>query len=194
MHTFLVLFLASFLLIAALSVPVKAGKSTYVTGISPSSPYKTETNNFVPYSFIDWTHYHNYSEVVSTLLYLNTTYPNIAQVFSIGKSWQNRTIYCIRLTNETNTSQKPEVLFVGYHHAREPISAELALYFAVDAATKYGVNQTITQMLNKSIIYIIVALNVDGFSLIRQNEWQRKNAHPFDEQDFRLLASIGFVC
>ena len=168
-------------------MPVKAVQSTYIAGISSSGPYKPDTDSFVSYSFGDWTHYHNYSEVVNTLLYLNATYPNVVQVFSIGKSWQNRTIYCIRLTNETDTSPKAEVLFVGYHHAREPISAELAFYFAVDAATKYGVNQTITHMLNESIIYIIVALNVDGFSLVRQNEWQRKNAHPFDEDgDGRL--------
>jgi hypothetical protein len=36
-------------------------------------------------------------------------------------------------------------------------------------------------MLDHSEIYIVVALNVDGFDIVKQNEWQRKNAHPFDE-------------
>jgi hypothetical protein len=129
----------------------------------------------------DWTHYHNYTEIVDTLLYLNATYPNIVDLFPIGKTWQNRTIYCIRLTNETNTQAKPKILFVGYHHAREPISAELCLYFAVDAATKFGTNETMTSILNNTEIYLVVALNADGLSTVRQNEWQRKNAHPIDE-------------
>ena len=80
-------------------------------------------------SWEDWTHYHDYNEIVNTLLYLNSTYPNIVDVFSIGKSWQDRDIYCIRLTNESNTHPKPKVFFIGYHHARELISAELPLYF-----------------------------------------------------------------
>jgi hypothetical protein len=135
----------------------------------------------------DWNHYHNYTEIVNTLLYLNDTYPNIVDVFSIGKSWQNKDIYTIRLTNESNTHPKPKLLFVGYHHARELISAELPLYFAVQAATKFGVNETITHMLNYSEIYIIPALNIDAFEAVSQNEWQRKNVHPFDEDNDGLL-------
>jgi hypothetical protein len=135
----------------------------------------------------DWKHYHNYTEIVNTLLYLNASYPNIVDVFSIGKSWQNRDIYCIRLTNESNTHPKPKLFFVGYHHAREPISAELPLYFAIEAATKFGTNETITHMLNYSEIYIVPMLNVDAFDAFKQNEWQRKNVHPFDEDNDTLL-------
>jgi len=129
----------------------------------------------------DWEHYHNYTEIINTLLYLNGTYPNIVNVFSIGKSWQNRDVYCIRLTNESITRPKPKLFFVGYHHAREPISAELPLHFAIEAATKFGTNTTLTHMLNYSEIYIIPTLNVDGIDAVERNDWQRKNAHPFDE-------------
>lgn len=135
----------------------------------------------------DWNHYHNYSEIVNTLVYLNDTYPDIVDLFSIGKSWENRTIYCIKLTNESIAGPKPKLFFVGYHHAREPISAELPLYFVVDAAASFGTNVTITHMLNGSEIYIVVALNVDGLELIKKNDWQRKNAHPYDDDgDGRL--------
>jgi hypothetical protein len=135
----------------------------------------------------DWAHYHNYSEIVETLLYLNFTYPSIVDVFSIGESWENRDIYCIKLTNESIIGHKPKVFFVGYHHAREPISAELPLYFAVEVATNFGTNQTLTRMLNSSEIYIIPALNVDGLKVISDNDWHRKNAHPFDEDGDGLL-------
>jgi len=135
----------------------------------------------------DWNHYHNYTEIVNTLLYLNRTYPHIVDVFSIGKSWQNRDIYAIRLTHETDQRVKPEVFFVGYHHAREPISAELPLHFAVEAATNYGTNETITQLLDYSEIYIVPALNVDALEIMADNEWQRKNLHPVDEDGDSLF-------
>jgi len=130
---------------------------------------------------IDWAHYHNYTEMVTILLALNQTYPHIVDLFSIGKSWQSRDIYCVRLTNESDSKPKAEVFFVGYHHAREPITAELTLYFAVYAATNFGLNQTVTDLLNNSEIYLVVALNVDGFDLFAVNDWQRKNARPTDE-------------
>lgn len=136
---------------------------------------------------IDWGHYHNYTEIVTILLALNETYPNIVDVFWIGKSWWTRDIYCVRLTNESGQESKPEILFVGYHHARECISAELPLYFVVYAATNFGLNDTITELINNCEIYVVVALNVDGFNLFEVNEWSRKNARPTDEDDDSLI-------
>ncbi|MEM3458409.1 MAG: NosD domain-containing protein [Candidatus Bathyarchaeia archaeon] len=160
-------------------------------------PYVIDENNQDRYPLMnpitlslpwrDWTHYHSYNELVSTIFHLYMTYPEIVDAFPIGKSWQGRSIYCIKLTNERITNPKPKLLFIGYHHAREPISAELPLYFAVDAATNFGINETITRMLNYSEIYIIPALNVDGFDAVKLNEWQRKNVHPYDEDGDGLL-------
>jgi len=136
---------------------------------------------------IDWVRYHNYTEIVTILLALNETYPDVIDVFSIGKSWRNRDIYCVRLTNESDEKPKPEVLFVGYHHAREPITSELPLYFVVHAVTSFGSNETVTELINKSEIYVVIALNVDGFDLFEANDWQRKNARPTDEDDDHLI-------
>lgn len=108
-------------------------------------------------------------------------------VFSIGSSYLGRDIYCVRLTNENITHEKPKVLFVGYHHGRERISAELPLYFVVNATTGYGVNVTVTRLLNLSEIYVIVALNVDAFDVLASNDWQRTNLHPFDYDEDGLF-------
>jgi len=137
--------------------------------------------------FLDWVHYHNYTEITTILFGLNDTYSNIVDVFSIGKSWCNRDIYCVRLTNEEVLESKPEVLFVGYHHAREQISAELPLYYVVDAVTNYGSEESATKLLNTREIYVIVALNIDGLDLFESNDRQRKNARPIDEDDDGLF-------
>jgi hypothetical protein len=141
---------------------------------TPSSVWRWTT-------FLDWVHYHNYTEVTTILLGLNDTYSEIVDVFSIGQSWQARDIYCIRLTNESDETTKPEVLFVGYHHAQEPISAELPLYYVVDAATNYRSDVNVTNLLNTREIYVIVALNVDGLDLFESSDRQRKNARPLDD-------------
>jgi hypothetical protein len=86
----------------------------------------------------------------------------------------------VRLTNESNQAPKPEVFFVGYHHARELITAELPLYFVVYAATNFYANETLRWLLNRSEIYVVVALNVDGFSLFAANGYQRCSATGVD--------------
>ncbi len=143
---------------------------------APSSAWKWT-------SLLDWTNYHNYTEITTILSGLNDTYSNILDVFSIGKSWRNRDIYCIRLTNENVGETKPQVLFVGYHHAQEQISAELPLYYVVDAATNYVLDENVTNLLNTREIYVIVALNVDGLDLFESNDRQRKNARQIDEDN-----------
>ncbi|MCW4052340.1 MAG: M14 family zinc carboxypeptidase [Candidatus Bathyarchaeota archaeon] len=125
--------------------------------------------------------YHNYTEIMDTLQALNDTYPAIVDVFSIGKSWQDQNIFCTRLTNESSERSKPKILLVGYSHARERITAELLLHFVTYSVENYGINKTIAQVLDQTEIYVVVALNVDGFSTVEVNEWQRKNARPIDE-------------
>lgn len=131
--------------------------------------------------FLDWVHYHNYTEMTTILSGLNDTYSYIVDVFPIGQSRRSRDVYCMRLTNESDAKPKPEVLFVGYHHAQEQISAELPLYWIVDAATNYGLDENLTNLLSTREIYVIVALNVDGLDLFESNDRQRKNARQIDE-------------
>jgi hypothetical protein len=182
---FLLAILLISMLIFAINIPRVKTKPAIV--VIPYTYAMQEAINNADLPWGNWSHYHNYTEIVDTLLYLNDSYPNIVDVFLIGQSWQNRDIYCIRLTNESNTNPKPQVFFVGYHHAREPITAELTLYFTVYAATNFGTNMTITQMLNSSEIYIVPALNVDGFDLFKVNDWQRKNARPTNEDGDGLV-------
>ena len=126
--------------------------------------------------------YHNYSELVKKLMNLNTTYPEIIQVFTIGKTYFEREIYCVRITNESNTHSKTEVLIVGQHHAQEQISVENALYF-IDKIVDdfFQSSASIQTLLNTKALYVIPSLNIDGAEIMSQNPWQRKTLRPIDE-------------
>jgi hypothetical protein len=132
-------------------------------------------------TLLDWTQYHNYTEITTILSGLNNTYSDIVDVSVIGQSVHYQDIYCLCLTNESASEPKPEVLFVGYHHVQEVISAELLLYYVVEATTNYGSSENLTTLLNTRAVYVVVALNVDGFDLFESNDRQRKNAHQIDE-------------
>lgn len=159
-----------------------------------------------------WEQYHNYAQIVAILLALNRTFPNIVDVFSIGRSFLGREIYCVRLTNENDTSAKPEVYFDGCHHAREQITSELTLFFVVYVATNYGLDMTVTGLLNNCDVYVVVALDVDGsFDRSRTNArgvdlnrnydyaWAGAGGAPFSEpetlaiRDFTLARHFKYA-
>jgi len=136
------------------------------------------TNVFFQFS---WNKYHNYSEILNFLKKLNESYSEIAKIYSIGKTWNNRNIWCIELSSHVSSKPKPALFIVSYHHARERITIEVALYTAWYLATNYATNNTIRKILDQTVIYIIPALNADGIEISEINPWQRKNLRPIDE-------------
>jgi len=130
-------------------------------------------------SYLIFDHYHSYDEIVNYLLYLNASYSQFVDVFAIGSSIENRTIYAAKITDESVITAKTNLLIVGYHHAREPISAELAIYF-IDWLL-FGTNNTVAPQLKEVAVFVVPALNVDGFNSSAVNDWQRKNSRPIDE-------------
>ncbi|MFQ5980163.1 MAG: M14 family zinc carboxypeptidase [Candidatus Heimdallarchaeota archaeon] len=127
--------------------------------------------------------YHNYSQLQDELSQIATTAPRIVDLFTIGTSYQGKDIQCLRFTNEEKTGQKPMVLFVAHHHAREQITVETALRFMLRLINWYGVDEAITHYINSEEIYVIPSLNPDGLQYVvdEGNAWLRKNLRPIDD-------------
>ncbi len=131
--------------------------------------------------------YHNPIELLMELEQMNNTAPEIIDLFSIGKSFQGRDIYCVRITNEQNTNAKAGVLILSGIHAREQISVEASLRFLLRLVNNYGSHEEITGFINTQEIFLIPSLNPDGLHYVvgndtlLGNEWIRKNLRPFDE-------------
>ena len=108
--------------------------------------------------------YHNYTEMVTDIQATEAAHPNIVHVFSIGKSYQGRDIWAAKISDNVATDEnEPEILFDALHHAREHLSVEQALYLLHFLANGYGVDPLITNIVNTREIWIIFAVNPDGF-------------------------------
>jgi hypothetical protein len=130
-----------------------------------------------------WTHYHGLGDIDTWIHALEPS--GIAKVVSIGKSANNRDIWAIKISDdpETEDQSEPDVLFVGLHHAREWISAEVPFYLAVNLVQKYQTDPTIKTLVDNSEIWIVPVLNPDGFEFTQQpiripipyapDEWSR---------------------
>ncbi|NQZ02874.1 MAG: hypothetical protein HRT45_19595, partial [Bdellovibrionales bacterium] len=72
--------------------------------------------------------YHDHLQILAALDQLQQTYPDLVQVTAIGMSVEGRIIPVATLTVNPETHlEKPGVVFMGAHHAREHLSAEVPL-------------------------------------------------------------------
>ena len=112
----------------------------------------------------DWIdgQYHDYYETTDKLTDFKVKYPDLVNVFSIGKSVLGKEIWCIRLTNEKNRQQKYSCLIDGCIHGCEWEAGDACLYLAEYLLINFNENLSITNIINKSEVYIVPLLNPDS--------------------------------
>ncbi|MCP4229968.1 MAG: zinc carboxypeptidase, partial [bacterium] len=108
---------------------------------------------------------------------LESRFPDMAQVITIGSSIEGRELNVIKISdNVGNDETEPNIFIVGCHHAREWISVEVPLLFAQYLLENYSGNADVRRAVNRSQIYIMPIQNPDGleFSIHVYRMW-RKN-------------------
>jgi carboxypeptidase T len=108
--------------------------------------------------------YHNFVEMVAEIQQAAADYPSIVQLSSIGKSYQGRDIWIAKVSSDVTVDEgKPEVLIDALHHAREHLATEQALAVLRWLTQGYGTDATVTRLVRTRVVWIIFALNPDGF-------------------------------
>jgi murein tripeptide amidase MpaA len=121
--------------------------------------------------------YHNYIETKTLLQELESGFPGMAQVITIGYSIEGRELNVIKISDNVESDEaEPNIFIVGCHHAREWISVEVPLLFAQYLLENYNDNPQVRRAVNDSQIYILPLQNPDGleFSIHTYRMW-RKN-------------------
>lgn len=108
--------------------------------------------------------YHNYKELESAMRSLAASAPDLVSLISIGKSTRGRDLWALRLTKGARGAQrsdKPGVVFLGTHHAREHLSTEVPLLIAKHIVEQRA-DAEIARLLETRDIYFIPMVNPDG--------------------------------
>lgn len=108
--------------------------------------------------------FHNYNELTAELNQLAHSNPDLVRLSSIAKTNENRDIWVLRITQDFSTAdQKPAVIYMGGHHAREHVSVEIPLMWAKYLVAEYRKgNQRVINLVNSRDIHIIPVVNPDG--------------------------------
>ncbi len=125
----------------------------------------------------DLGQYHTFQEVEDELRAIHTAFPDITLLQSIGKTWQNRDIWAMKISDNAAVDEdEPELLIIGVHHSREIITAEIPLDFIKFLTENYAVNDTSAFIVNQREVWVVPMLNPDGHNVVATtyNYW-RKN-------------------
>lgn len=112
--------------------------------------------------------YHTYSEMAAELLQVQTDHPSLVQRFSLGRSYQGRELWAVKITRDVSNEHdtRPAALFDGLHHAREHLSVEMALAIVHLLADNDGTATTlgtrVTKILDSTVVYVVPMVNPDG--------------------------------
>uniref|UniRef100_A0A7G3A8P8 Putative carboxypeptidase d n=1 Tax=Lutzomyia longipalpis TaxID=7200 RepID=A0A7G3A8P8_LUTLO len=130
--------------------------------------------------------HHSYQDMVALLQELNSTYPNITNLYSIGKSVQGRDLWVLEITQHpgVHTPGIPEFKYIANMHGNEVIGRELLLLLAQYLCQNYGTNERITKLVDGTRIHLMPSMNPDGYEVSRDNDHLqihgRANAHGVD--------------
>ena len=119
--------------------------------------------------------YHTYAENLQVIDDAVAAHPEIAQRFSIGKSYEGREIWGIKISDNVGVDEnEPEVFIHGLTHARERLSNEMALYIIGMLTDGYASNARIKAIVDSREIWIVPMLNPDGAEFdMSDGHWHR---------------------
>lgn len=133
--------------------------------------------------------YHNYQEMYDRLKALESANSDVASLFSIGRTSEGREIWTLRINSSakgTRPSSKPGAVFQGAHHAREHLSVEVPLLFAVWLLENRN-DAEVRRFIDTLDIYIQPMINPDGAEFdisTGKYKWWRKTRSPQGSGNF----------
>ena len=122
---------------------------------------------------------------LSALDQLALDYPQLVKKVDIGDSWDKITaggpagddMRVLVVTNKAVKGPKFHFMLMGAIHAREYVTAELALRFAELLLHRYGSDADATWLLDHGELDLLTFANPDGRRIAETGQLWRKNTH-----------------
>ena len=133
--------------------------------------------------------YRSYSSLLTELQNIEAAHPTICKLYDIGDSrgkeytapaydLYKHDIWALKVSDNVATEEdEPCIFYMGNHHAREPISLEVAMYILNHIVNNYGTDPDITASVNNKQIWFVPLVNPNGHKIVWDNvdTWWRKN-------------------
>jgi len=148
----------------------------FTLGCAPS--LKLVKNNFSDYPGLS-----------SELANLHINFKDIVSVQPVGKTYEERSIFAVRLSGEMSTRKiKPALMLIFTEHGDEHDMTDLGIGIIRYLAEHYGKDERLTNLLNEKEVWIVPMMNPDGAEYdlsgaVKPFSW-RKNRRPTGEDNY----------
>lgn len=111
--------------------------------------------------------YFTNEDIAVLLADLQTQYPSLLEVRTIGESYEKRPILLLVITNKESgkDTDKPAVWIDANIHATEISGTTVALQVAAELLQSYAQKPEIQELLDSAVYYIVPRFNPDGAAL-----------------------------
>jgi len=133
---------------------------------------------------LSFDHYHRYDEIRQFLADCATQFPGLCKMESIGKSYQERDIWMLEITNRAlgPGEDKPGIYADGNTHAGEVTGCEVILYTIKYLLENYGKDPKVTNLVDTRVFYFIPRITVDGSEYYLTTPYMlRSSLHPWPD-------------
>lgn len=114
-------------------------------------------------NLMQWDSYPTYQAYVSMMYQFQTDYPALCRIVNIGQTVNGHSLLFAVISNNVNiTEQEPRFMYESTMHGNETTGYILMLRLIDYLLSNYGVDATITNMVNTTEIWINPDFNPDG--------------------------------
>ena len=113
---------------------------------------------------VAWNRFYDHAGMTAILARLHRAFPELTQLYSIGKSTQGRRIWCLEVTarNVGDPDRKPGMYIDGNIHGNEVQGGETVAYTAWYLCHQYSRLDKVTSLLDERVFYLLPCINPDG--------------------------------
>jgi hypothetical protein len=134
--------------------------------------------------------YHSLDVIYSWLVKWEKDFPDLVDLYEVGKSYEGRPVLQMTLTNKKTGKEtdKPAAFFEGGRHSGEVTSSECVMWMAQYLLLHYGTDPEVTHLLDTKTIYLKPVNNPDGHNLyLNTSQSNRSTVRPEDNDGDGLL-------
>lgn len=107
--------------------------------------------------------FYDYDALSAQLDGLQTDFPSITKVESLGRTYEGRSILAVRLSgNPQSLNTKPALMAIFTEHGCEHDVTNIAMGIIKNLSNSYGKDERVTALLDDTEVWIVPMMNPDG--------------------------------
>jgi hypothetical protein len=140
---------------------------------------------------VEWNRFYDHAGLGAILARLHQAFPELTRLYSLGKSYEGRELWCLEVTARAVgiPKRKPGMYIDGNIHGNEVQGGEVVAYTAWYLCHQYGRLADVTDLLDRCVFYLVPTINPDARNRWLQGSktYSRSGLRPYDNDRDGLL-------